>query len=203
MKVLKKIWFYFFVSIIFFGLLFKMEYATDTYSVFNFDEQAIFFQYAMSGRFVTAVIGKIVKATNLSEQTIYSGSYVLAMLCTIFSQYLLYTLIEKNVENKALKLIIPILIIINPFSIELFMYIEKGIMWFGVLMCIVGVKNIIKYFETRKRKYILFAMLQVFIANCSYQGIVGIFLSISLVYIIKYSKNIKQFVFNNFLVGII
>ena len=108
MKVLKKIWFYFFVSIIFFGLLFKMEYATDTYSVFNFDEQAIFSQYAMSGRFVTAVVGKMVKSTNLSEQTIYIGSYVLAIICAVFGQYLLYTIIEKNVENKALKLIIPI-----------------------------------------------------------------------------------------------
>ncbi len=198
---MKKICFYFFISVLFFGLLFKIEYATDTYSVFNFDKQAIFNQYAMSGRFISAVVGKIVKTLNLSEQAIYLGSYVLAMTCAVFSQYLLYTIIEKNVENNIIRLIIPTLIIINPFSIELFLYIEKGIMWFGVLMCIVGVKSIVNYFETKKKKFILFAMILVFIANCSYQGIVGIFVSITLAFILKHSNSIKQFIINNFIVG--
>ena len=107
--------FYFFISVIFFGLLLKKEYATDTYSAFNFDKQAIFNQYAMSGRFITAIVGKMVKILNLSEQTIYLGSYILAIACAAFSQYLLYTIIEKNVENNIFRLIIPTLIIINPF----------------------------------------------------------------------------------------
>lgn len=201
MKVLKKICFYFFISVIFFGLLFKMEYATDTYSVFNFDKQAIFNQYAMSGRFITAIVGKMVKILNLSEQAIYLGSYILAIACAVFSQYLLYTIIEKNVENNIFRLIIPTLIVINPFSIELFLYIEKGIMWFGILMCIIGVKSIVSFFETNKRKYILFATILIFIANCSYQGIVGIFVSITLVFILKYSNSIKQFIINNFIVS--
>ena len=200
-KVLKKLFFYFFISVIFFGLLFKIEYATDTYSVFNFDKQAIFNQYAMSGRFISAVVGKIVKTLNLSEQEIYLGSFVLAIACAVLSQYMLYTIIEKNVENIIIRLIIPTLIIINPFSIELFLYIEKGIMWFGILMCIAGVKSIVSFFETNKRKYILFAAILIFIANCSYQGIVGIFVSITLVFILKYSNSIKQFIINNFIVG--
>ena len=198
---MKKIYFYFFISVIFFGLLFKMEYATDTYSVFNFDKQAIFNQYAMSGRFITAVVGKIVKTLNLSEQAIYLGSFILAIACVSFSQYLLYTIIERNVENSIIRLIIPTLIIINPFSIELFLYIEKGIMWFGVLMCIVGVKSIVNYFKTKKKKYILLAIILMFIANCSYQGIVGIFVSITLVFILKHSNSIKQFIINNYIVG--
>ena len=182
-------------------MLLKIEYATDTYSVFNFDKQAIFMQYAMSGRFITAILGKIVKTIDLSEQAIYLGSYILAMTCSVFSQYLLYTIIEKNVESKILNLTIPTLIIINPFSIELFLYIEKGIMWFGILMCIAGLKSIIIFFDTKKKKYIILALIEIFIANCSYQGIVGIFASVSLVYIIKYSKNIKQFIINNVLIG--
>ena len=200
---MKRICFYFFISVIFFGLLFKMEYATDTYSVFNFDKQAIFNQYAMSGRFITAVVGKIVKNLSISEQAIYLGSYVLAMTCAVFSQYLLYTIIEKNVENNIFRLIIPTLIIINPFSIELFLYIEKGIMWFGILMCIIGVKSIVSFFETNKKKYILYAIILMFLANCSYQGIVGIFVSITLVFILKYSNSIKQFIINNFIADLV
>ena len=200
---MKKLWFYFFISVLFFGLLFKIEYATDTYSVFNFDKQAIFMQYAMSGRFITAIVGKMVKMLDLSEQVIYMASFIIAIICLCFSQYVLYTIIEKNVESKFLKLIIPILVIINPFSIELSLYIEKGIIWFGVLMCIIGLKNVIKYFETNKKKYIFFAIILMFLANCSYQGIVGIFVSVALVYILKYSKNIKQFISNNIIVCLI
>ena len=199
--MLKRILFYLFISMLFFGLLLKIEYATDTYAVFNFDKKEIFMQYAMSGRFITALIGKVIKEANISEKTIYMSSYILAIVCTVFSQYILYTIIEKNVKSRVLKLITPILIIINPFSIELFLYIEKGVMWFGVLMCIISVKTIIKFFETKNHKYIFLAIIQMFIANSSYQGVAGIFVSVSLVFILKYSKNIKQFIINNFLVG--
>ena len=198
---------YVLITIVFFGILIKMEYATDTYSVFNFNSEQIYWQYASSGRFITAIVGKLIKAINLSEYAIYLGSYIIAIICAIISQYKLYTIIEKNVKSKALKLIIPTLIIINPFSIELFLYIEKGIMWFGILMCIMALENTKKYLEASnnmlKIKYIFFAILFMFFANCSYQGIIGIFISISLVYILKYSQNLKHFFINNIIVGII
>lgn len=206
------------ITLIFFGILIKMEYATDTYSVFNFNKEQIYMQYAMSGRFITAIIGKLIKITNFSERAIYIGSFMIAMLCAITSQYKLYRVIEKDVKSKILRLLIPILIIINPFSIELFLYIEKGIMWLGILMCIISLENIIKFFEISynsdiikdnknnekpKFKYIIYAILLMFIANCSYQGIIGIFVAISLIYILKYSKTFKQFVTNNIIVALI
>lgn len=204
------------ITLVFFGILIKMEYATDTYSVFNFNKEQIFMQYAMSGRFITAVIGRLVKIVNISEQAMYIGSWLLAIVCVAFSQYKLYTIIEKDVQSKFLKLLIPILIIINPFSIELFLYIEKGIMWFGILMCVLALNNLIKFFELhynsdiinqnnkhKKYKYIIYSILLMFLANCSYQGIIGIFVAIALIYILKYSKNIKQFIINNVIVGLI
>ena len=41
------------------------------------------------------------------------------------------------------------------------------------------------------------------IANFSYQGVVGIFVAISLIYILKYSKNIKEFIINNVVVAML
>ena len=207
--------FYIVITLIFFGNLFKIEYATDTYSVFNFSKEEIYMQYAMLGRFITAIIGKFLKILNISENTMYISSYILGVFFASLSQYKLYTIIKKDVKSKALKIIIPTLIIINPFSIELSLYIEKGIMWLAVLISILAVENIIKFFEInyntniekdkkiKKYKYLIYSILLMFVANCSYQGIVGIFAAISLVYILKYSKNIKQFIINNVIVGLV
>lgn len=201
MKILKKVFiFYIFITALFFGILIKLEFATDTYAVFNFNKEEAFMQYAMSGRFITGFIFKIFKSINISEKLIYFLSYLLSVICTILSQYFLYKIIEKDVKNRGIRILSPTLIIINPFSIELFLFIEKGIMWFGILMCVVAVKNVKHFLETKQKKYIIYATVWMFIANCSYQGVVGIFVAILLVYILKYSKNIKEFLINNLIV---
>ena len=192
---------YFFITLLFFGMLIKIEYATDTYAVLNFDKEAVFMQYAMSGRFITAFVFYFLKLINISENVLYLLSYGLAIFCTSMSQYLLYKLIKEDIKSKIFNLIIPTLIVVNPFSIELFLYIEKGIMWFGILMCILAIQKLVSYYKTNRKKYIFYSVIYIFVANCSYQGIVGIFVAISLVFILKYSKNIKQFVINNILVG--
>lgn len=201
----KIIIFYFLITLIFFGTLIKLEYATDSYSVFSFNKEQIYMQYANSGRFITAIIGKILKNLDISEQVVYKFSWGIAIICAIFSQYKLYTIIRKNVKSKIFNVIIPTIIIINPFSIELCLYIEKGIMWFGVLMSIFAVDNLVKWLECNhaKFKYAIYAILFIFFANCSYQGVVGIFLTISLVYVLKYSKNKKQFILNNIWISLI
>ena len=199
---MKKIFiFYIFITALFFGILIKLEFATDTYAVFNFNKEEAFMQYAMSGRFITGFIFKIFKSINISEKLIYFLSYLLSVICTILSQYFLYKIIEKDVKNRGIRILIPTLIIINPFSIELFLFIEKGIMWFGILMCIVAVKSVVDFFETKQKKYIIYAIVWMFMANCSYQGVVGIFAVILLVYILKYARNIKEFLINNAIVG--
>ena len=194
---------YLLLTILFFGMLIKLEYATDTYSVFNFDKEAVFMQYAMSGRFITAVVLKFLKIANFSEYAFYLSSYILAIICATISQYKLYTTIGEDVENKALKIIIPTLIIINPFSIELFLFIEKGLMWLGILMCVLAVENFQKYFELKKIKNLLYSTVFMLVATCLYQGVVGIFLAIAFVFVLKYSKDIKQLVLNNFIAGLI
>lgn len=202
------------VTLIFFGILYKIEYATDTYQVFRFSRQQIFIQFAMSGRFLTAIVESIVKLINLPDGAMYIGSYLLALICMVLSQYKIFKIIENDVKSNILKILIPTLIIINAFSIELFLFIEKGIMIFGILMCTYASENVIKFFEINKnnnitknmnqiegKKYLLYATIIMFIANCSYQGVVGVFVAIALVYIVKYSKDIKQFIINNVIVG--
>ena len=107
----KILFFIIIIDLIFFGKLINLEFATDTYDVFNFNNKQIFWQYASAGRFVTAIIGYIVKIINLKEYTIYLGSYILAMVCLILSQYKLYKItnmlvLEKNRDDLYSKILV-------------------------------------------------------------------------------------------------
>ena len=207
----KILFFIIIIDLIFFGKLINLEFATDTYDVFNFNNKQIFWQYASAGRFVTAIIGYLVKIINLKEYTIYLGSYILAMVCLILSQYKLYKItnmlvLEKNRDDlysKILVDLVSIIIILNPFLIELFLFVEKGIMIFAILMCIYAIEKFIKYLEYKDVKYLIYSMIFIFIGVCSYQGVVGIFIAISSICVLKYSKNIKEFIINNIIMFLV
>ncbi len=180
-----------------------MNYALDTYSVFNFSKDEVFNQFASSGRFITAFIGKFIKILNISETGIYLGSSFLALLFLILSIFKLNYIIKNDIKNKFIRILISFIIIINPFSIELWLYIEKGIMWLSVFFSICAVEQVVKFFETKMKRHFILGIIYMFLANCSYQGAVGIFASISLIYIIKYSKSVKEFIINNSSVAVI
>lgn len=201
----KILFFIIIIDLIFFGKLINLEFATDTYDVFNFNNKEIFWQYASSGRFITAIIGNIVKIANIKEYVIYIGSYIIAIICLLLSQYKLTNIIKILTKDKLNKdflgnlliCLVSVIIILNPFIIELFLFIEKGIMIFAILMCIYEVEKFIKYLEYKDIKYLLYSMIFMFLGVCSYQGVVGIFITLGAICVLKYSKNIKEFLINN------
>ena len=197
----KIILFYTMITLIFFGIFAKIEYATDTYATFSFSLNEFGNIFSASGRFLTVFCGTIVRLLKISDNICYLLSFILAVLSMIFSQYKLYNIIKEDIHCEELKITIPVLILLNIFSIELFLFIEKGIMIFGIFMCICALESIIKLFKTKEKKYYLFSLIFILLANFSYQGVIGIFIAISVIYIIKYSKNIKDFFINNIIVG--
>lgn len=198
----KNLWFFTAITIIFFGILTQMEFAVDTYATLTFSLKEFIYQFVSSGRFALVLIGEILKILKLKSETIYMISYITAIICMIVSLYKLYKIVEDDIKNKYAKKIVPILIVLNAFSIELFLFIEKGMMLFAVLMCIFAVSEMKKWLEHKKNKYLITTFIFMLLANFSYQGVVGIFVAISIVYILKYSKNIKQFIINNIVVAL-
>ena len=198
----KNLYIFTIVTIVFFGALCKLQYAPDTYSVFTNDLMHSVKHFLSCGRIVTAVAAYVVMGIlKLSNEWTYILSYVFAMICMITALYRLNKLIQKDIKNHIVSTIIAILILINPFSLELFLYIEKGIMVLSVLLCVLAVEQIDKFFQGNK-KSIIWAGILMIIANCCYQGTVGLFVAISLIYIIKYSKNLKEFIVNNVIVAL-
>ena len=71
----------------------------------------------------------------------------------------------------------------------------------SILFCVCAVEKLIKYFEGDK-KSLVWVFLYMLLANFSYQGTVGIFVSIALLYIVKYTKDLKSFVTNTIVTGL-
>lgn len=198
----KDIIFFFIISIIFFGIFINLEYATDTYTVFTAGAKQDIIHFLGSGRFVTAFSTAVARIIHLSELQIYTISYIIAIISLVLSLYEMNKIIKKDVESKIISKIISILIILNVFIIELFLFIEKGILVFSILLNVYAIKYLIKYFETKNKIELIKVLALMFFANGAYQGTVGLFIAIATIYIIKYSKNIKDFIVNNIITGI-
>ena len=197
----KKLYLFTIITFCFFGVYCNMQYAPDTYSVFSVSLKQTVLTFFGSGRIVTGIFFYILMGIlKLSPNLTYIVSFSIAIICTILSLYRLYKLFAKDCKINALSCIAAILIIINIFSIELFTYIEKGTLMLSVLFCILAVEQIRNFFEGSTKSF-LFALIFMLIASCCYQGTVALFVAISLLYIIKYSKNIKQFIVNNVIVA--
>lgn len=199
-KILKdnKLYIFLLITMTFLGIFIKMNYATDTYSVISDIPRARFNHFMLSGRFVTAIWYGIMCVLKCSPDMMSLISYIIAIITTTLALYKLYNIISKDVKNSALAILISTIIIINPFSIELFMYIERGIMMLAILMCICALECFVKFLEgENKKKQILLAIIFMIIATFSYQGVVALFVALSAVYIIKYSSNFKEFIINN------
>lgn len=198
----KKLYLFTIVTFLFFGIYIILQYAPDTYFVFANGARATMSHFFSCGRFVTGLAaGFTMGLLRLGNEGVYFLSYTVAIICTIISIYKLYNLLRKEIKNDIVCCLTSIVVIINPFSFELFVYIEKGILMFSVLMCVIAVEQLNKFMQGNK-KAIIWLLLAMLLANCSYQGTVGIFVAIGLIYIIKYSKNIKEFIFNNIIVAL-
>lgn len=197
----KELLIYSVITIVFFGIFLNIEYAVDSYATFSFNIQELYDQFAPCGRFMIVLVGTVLKFFNFNDKIVYLLSFLFGITCMIIAQYKLYYLIKEDVKDRKIRLVIPTLILLNVFSIELFLFIEKGLMMFSILMCICALESIIKLFDTKNKKYFLYALIYVLLSNFSYQGVTGIFVAISLIYILKYSKTIKEFLLNNLIVA--
>ena len=96
----RNIWFFTLITVLFFGILLRMEFAIDSYATLTFSMEELISQFAPLGRFVILWVGGIIHLFNLKSETIYMLSYLVAILCMIISLYKLYQMIKIDVKYK-------------------------------------------------------------------------------------------------------
>ncbi len=198
----KKLYLIALITILFFGILIKLEFATDTYCVFATSKKQYCEFFLYSGRFVSAMFLACTDILKFNENMIYLSSYILAIISTIVSIYILYNIFKRDIKKDLIALLVSILIIINVFSIELYLFLEKGVLMLSVLLCVCAFKRFVKYLEENKKINLIWCFILMLIANFSYQGTVGLFVALSTIYIIKYSDKFSKFIKNNIVCAI-
>lgn len=191
------------VSILFFGMLIKFEFATDTYAVFTIGGKSIFNHFLSNGRIITAITYAIAYKLHLSEYIVYLLSYLSGVILITASMYKLFKIINDKINSSLIPILICILTIINIFSIELFLYIEKGILVLSIFACVIALEYLTRYFKKGKNINLFVSFISMMFSYMCYQGTVGIFVSLGTVFIVMYSKNIRNFIKNNIITALL
>lgn len=195
----KRLYIFLCITLIFFGIFIIENYTVDTYG-YEFDTHPGR-QLASLGRLITAAFVFIFTKIN-NIPFMYIVSFLLAIITTTLSMYKLNEILRRDIKNEIITSLISILVIINFNTLELFMFIEKGIMMLSVFITILAIGHLDEALNGDKRAWITI-LIEMFLANCCYQGTVGLFVAVGVIYIIKNSKNIIDFIKNNIIVGLL
>lgn len=194
------------ISLIFFGTFIKLDFATDTYGFMYNSVDDFLSTFLGNGRIIAGIFGTLFKLIpGISIQVVCLFSFLVGIVSLILSLCVLDDLVNRIVKNNTLRKLITTLIIINPFIIELFLFIEKGAMLLGILFCVLAVNFFVRCLEERDKnnkksiKYLIISIVMMIMGSISYQGVLGIYILIATVFTIYYSRSFKQFVVSTIL----
>lgn len=198
MKLFKDKKFYIFLGIVilFFGLLIKMNYSVDTYLLLSSPRMGYIQEYLSSGRIFTFLFFFILGFLQVPHYIMYLLSYLIAIFLTTLSVYELNKVLDKYVSNKTLSSILSIAIIINPLIIELWLFIETGIMMLSIFASVMVFKYFDKYLEKYDKSNLKYSFIWMIIGLFSYQGTIALFIALSMISILNKKKD---FIKNNFI----
>ena len=183
----KNLYIFLAITLIFFGIFILKDYTVDSYLFFQQTWKEPFKHFASLGRLVSAACCLVFTWTNFDIT--YIASFLFAIITTTLSIYECNRVLERDLVKEKTKgiaivtKIIATLLIINISSLELYMFYEKGIMMFSILMNVLAIGQLDKALQGNKKAWIII-LLEMFIANCCYQGTVGLLVAVGTIYII-------------------
>lgn len=197
----KKFWLFLLISTVFFGVFVIPEYATDTYAIFSQDWTYAFQHFMSLGRYVTAIFWAILMGGfHLKFSYAYGISFLLGIFFLTLALYKMNQIAERYMKRPKLAVLAAVLVVANAFSIELWMYFEKGMLVLSILWNVLAIEKLIEYFEGKKKSLWL-VLGYLLLANCTYQGTVALFVALGVVIILKYAKNFWDFIQKNIVVA--
>ena len=144
-------WVILIITIVFLGNMVKLEYSRCTFRMYTNPYMLEYEHYLVIGRYIVAIFWKLVNILGLSLSQTYFISYVLGIVSMTLTIYTLYNMLSKFIKNKFLNVLVATGVILNCFLIDYFIYIEKGIFTLSILLTVLAVKFLVKFFETNKK----------------------------------------------------
>lgn len=211
----RKIIISFFITILFFGLFYKVDYSRCTFRMYVNDPNVEYYHFLNLGRYIIALWWKIVSLLKFNLNQTYFVTFIMSIVFMTLSLYKTQDIVEKLIfinKNKSKKdnvliLLLSIMIILNPFVIELLLFIEKGCMIMSLFFSVWAAEKILDFFDDRKIKSIILSSIFILLSSMSYQGSTLIYLSFAFLFVAIKAKSFREFIINNivtvipFLVG--
>lgn len=178
------------ISLLFFGILFKFQYATDTYVV-----QLDIVEYSkwalQTGRPINALLFYVFGVMNAPVQALYYFSFTAGLILLPFAIYLTMDLFENKL-NKWMALLFALILIINPFVIEYFLFIESCCFIMCILLTIISIRFFVKFIGGKRLCIIPCLCLEIIVCF-SYQNMIALFAVLAICFIALKVKKIKPF----------
>lgn len=188
--------------VLFFGISNYMCYATDTYATFRVGfGVAARDMFYRNGRIIIALIYKIHRYTGWSNESFYYISSILSMVFLTASVFIFERMLVKYIPEENIRIIVSFLSIANIFIIEFFMFIEKCGFILAVLFAVAGVCCQESFFRTGRWLYYAFVVFCTCVSMFTYQGVIALFVILSIPFAYKYADNLKAYIKNMLFVG--
>lgn len=201
----------FFILFVISGVVFwnyiSMHYATDTYNIMNIGYEKYAINNSLSdGRIFMFFIGMFANTINMPINIYVIGLTVIALIVSCICVIVLKDMMLKHGGTREGKLLEFIAILISYCTIFNFMYVENlyfvesAVMAFSILFYILAIDQMMK----KKKYYFLKGLLFAVLATFCYQGTIGLFIVLGLVFsIIKHPSDTKEIVKEFFLIVVI
>lgn len=166
-----------------------LEYSTDAYHI-HYDGLDVYANMVMyrNGRPLSAIIIRLV---NLIFGNFYALYYISLILC-FFSIFFSILILQKEFSKFVPKLsyLLSVLTVLNPLSVEYFLFTEKGVFFLGILFGTLAFKFFIRFCQG-KILYFPLASLFIALASTVYQPICAFFVPLAILYICFSEKTLK------------
>ncbi|SFP35647.1 Glucosyl transferase GtrII [Butyrivibrio proteoclasticus] len=204
----KVILYSFFLTLLFFGINYKIEYATDTY--YNFIQMGAWKACLENGRPFLALCFYVLEAMPISVGMIYHIMQVLGIIFLTAGTTVLAIVYERHLEKEIESTILAFLTISNPLIIEYFLFEEKGIFMMAIFLNVLAAYITINSWERKSESIsikitiseMLLTLTCMLVAVLSYQTSVQVFVVICLPFILIYSQDITDFIKKNVYVAL-
>lgn len=166
-----------------FGGIMRVAYSTDTYWVADVGlpaaaEDMLF----KNGRVLTAIVYALCGKAGLTIPQFYTISYIGSILFYLATILLLNHMTREIVPDENARLLVCLALIINPFLVEYYMFIEMFAFAEAIFLAVVGVYCMRRLFLTGHLWYLLPAALAVLGAFMCYQASTGLFVILLIPY---------------------
>ena len=178
------------IVLIFFGIFIFMNYSENAYLLLNKNYNQVV-EYLKSGALLMGGVFYLLKFIHIPAYGIYLVSYLLAFLFTVLSIYELEKIIRKYVSNEFLSFIITLSILLNPLTGSIWLTIEKGFIMLSIFASVKAYQEWEKYLEKGKKNFKT-VFIWLLLSLISYSTTTNLFIVLSLLPIIRYSKTTNQ-----------